>query len=56
MSERVQKLHQQAAKARRLAKSIPDDEASKKLLELAKEYEAMARGEEDVDDPKSTLG
>jgi hypothetical protein len=55
MSERVQYLQQQALKARRLAKSIPDDEASKKLLKLAEEYEALAKREELEEDPQDTL-
>ena len=54
MSERVQYLQQQAAKARRLAKSIPDDEASKKLLKLAEEYDALAK-EEFEENPPHTL-
>ena len=48
MSERVQYLQQQAAKARRLAKSLPNDEVSKKLLKLAEEYDALAKKEEQV--------
>ena len=54
MAKRTPSLIEQAAKARRLAKSIPDDEASKKLLKLAEEYEALAKQELD-EEPKDTL-
>jgi hypothetical protein len=55
MSERIQYLQQQAAKARRLAKSIPDDEAANKLLKLAEEYEALAKQEQPEEDSKDTM-
>jgi hypothetical protein len=55
MAKRALTYREQAARARRLAKSIPDDEATKKLLKLAEEYEALAREEDDGDDPKDTL-
>jgi hypothetical protein len=55
MTEHVQYLYEQAAKARRLAKSIPDDEASRKLVKLAEEYEALAKQEEVDEDPEDTL-
>lgn len=55
MSDRAHFLNQQAAKARRLAKSILDDKAATKLLELAAEYEALARDEPDEADPEDTV-
>ena len=55
MSDRAHFLYQQAAKARRLAKSIPDDKAATKLLELATEYEALAKDEADEADPGDTV-
>ena len=55
MAKRALTYLEQAAKARRLAKSIPHDEASIKLLKLAEEYEALAREEEEESKPKDTL-
>jgi hypothetical protein len=48
-------LYQQAAKARRLAKSVHDDKAATKLLEFAAEYEALAKDEPDEADPEDTV-
>jgi hypothetical protein len=54
MTKRALTYLEQAAKARRLAKSIPDDQASTKLVKLAEEYEALAREDEQEREPKDT--
>ena len=55
MAKRKSSTIEQAAKARRLAKSIPNEDASKKLLKLAEEYEALAIQEEGQKDLKDTF-
>ena len=55
MAKRTLTYLEQAARARRLAKSIPDDQAAQKLLKLAEEYEALAKADEAGDDPEDTL-
>jgi hypothetical protein len=55
MAKRKSSMIEQAAKARRLAKSIPDEDASRKLLKLAEEYEALAIQEEEQTDLKDTF-
>jgi hypothetical protein len=55
MAKRKLSLLEQAAKARRLAASIPDDEVAKKLLKLAEEYEALAKSDEPEDDEPNSL-
>jgi hypothetical protein len=58
MTTRAKFLYEQAAKCRRLAKSIPaEGESAVKLLELADEYEELAREAEaqDGSPPKETL-
>jgi hypothetical protein len=54
MAKRALSLIEQAAKARRLAASVPDDAIAKRLLELAQEYEALAKQDE-ADDEKDPL-
>ena len=54
MAKRTISLLEQAAKARRLAKGIPDDEIAQRLLELAAEYEAPAKEDEKQRDDKPT--
>ena len=53
MTERKLSKVEQAAKARRLAAHIPNDEIAKRLLKLAEEYEALVREEEESDPPDS---
>ena len=55
MATRKPSLLEQAAKARRLAASIADEEVSKKLRALAEEYEALAKQDEPPDDPENTV-
>jgi len=43
MDTDIPHLRQQAARCRRLAAGIPDDQARDRLLQLAQEYEARAR-------------
>jgi hypothetical protein len=55
MAKRSLTYREQAARARRLAHAIPEDEASKKLLTLAEQYEALANEEDAEDNPEDTL-
>jgi hypothetical protein len=55
MAKRKLSPIEQAAKARRLAASISDDDVAKKLLKLAEEYEALAKADVPEDDEKDTL-
>ena len=55
MAKRKQTLLEQAAKARRLAASITDEEASTKLRALAEEYEALAKQDDPHEDPPDTM-
>lgn len=54
MTKRTPSLLEQAAKARRLASSITDEEVAQKLRALAGEYEALAKQDEPPDDPENT--